>query len=265
MPTPASSIDDITVEDGLRVRVRTWEPAHPSPLPTVFLHHGFIATSELNWNLPGVVDVLLNVGRRVVAHDAIGHGESDRPHDPKLFGEARMARDFWAVIGHSGAEIVDLVGYSMGAVVTLLTASMHPDRVRRVVVGGVGAGVVEMGGVDRSVLDPEDVVQALETDGPSTVTKPQALAFRHFADLIGADRLALAAQARAVHGSGIPLSHITMPVLLVTGADDHLARRPEVLAAALPRGTPRVIAGDHLGAVGNPEFARAIRDFLAER
>jgi pimeloyl-ACP methyl ester carboxylesterase len=44
-----------------------------------------------------------------------------------------------------GEPQFDLVGYSMGAVVALLVAS-EDARVRRLVVGGVGSGVVECGG-----------------------------------------------------------------------------------------------------------------------
>lgn len=47
-----------------------------------------------------------------------------------------------------------LVGYSMGAVVMLLTAA-RAGHVRRLVVGGIGAAAVERGGVDTDVLDPQ--------------------------------------------------------------------------------------------------------------
>ncbi len=51
--------------------------------------------------------------------------------------------------------------------------------------------------------------------------------------------------------------------MVLVGADDPLAARPEVLAAAIPGATLRMVPGDHLGAVAVPEFAPAIVDFLA--
>src|SRR5262249_57481466 len=50
--------------------------------PTVLLLHGFGADHELNWGRSGVIDALVDSGRRVIATDARGHGASDKPHDP---------------------------------------------------------------------------------------------------------------------------------------------------------------------------------------
>jgi pimeloyl-ACP methyl ester carboxylesterase len=52
------------------------------------------------------------------------------------------------------------------------------------------------------------------------------------------------------------------PTLVLVGADDPIAARPEVLVAAIPRAQLRVIAGDHLSAVTDPAFAPAIVEFL---
>jgi pimeloyl-ACP methyl ester carboxylesterase len=53
---------------------------------------------------------------------------------------------------------IDLVGYSMGAIVSLIYAS-GGERVRRLVVGGVGAGVIECGGVDRRAVSNESILE----------------------------------------------------------------------------------------------------------
>src|ERR1035438_9843763 len=110
-------------------------------LPPVFLHHGFIANADINWVRPGIVAALTNAGRQVVALDARGHGSSDKPHDPSYYGEEKMARDLRQLFDSIGAVRVDLVGYSMGAIVSLIAASQD-ERIRRLVVGGVGSGVV---------------------------------------------------------------------------------------------------------------------------
>src|SRR5689334_2287848 len=107
------------------------------------------------------------------------------------------------------------------------------------------------------------LVDGLLTDDTSTIEDPRVMAFRVFADAAGADRKALAAQAMAAHKSPIGLDRITASTLVLAGADDYLATRPEALAAAIPGARWRVLAGDHLTVVRNPEFIEAIVKFLA--
>lgn len=252
-----------TTSDGIGIAYRTWgDDADPAAGPPVLLHHGFIANSQLNWVLPGVVDALVAAGRRVVAHDARGHGRSDTPHDPALYGEARMARDVGELADHLGLTAFDLVGYSMGGVAATITATQEP-RVRRLVIGGVGSAVVECGGVDTRVMDRDALADVLEQDDPGPLADPTIAAFRGFVDAVGGDRLALAAQARSVHRTPIALDRITAPTLLLVGADDHLASRPEVLAAAIADCRVVVVPGDHMGALADPGFTPTLVSHLS--
>ena len=41
-------------------------------------------------------------GRRVIAYDARGHGESDKPHDPAAYENDAMRRDAQALLDHLG-------------------------------------------------------------------------------------------------------------------------------------------------------------------
>ncbi|MFJ8692031.1 alpha/beta fold hydrolase [Streptomyces roseolilacinus] len=244
--------------DGLAIRYYAWGSG--DALPPVFLHHGFIADAHLNWVDPGIVTALVARGRRVYALDARGHGASDKPHDPARYGEEAMARDLRGLIDLSGAEHAHLVGYSMGAVVSLLAAA-EDKRVTRLVVGGVGAGVVEVGGVDTRVVPSAGIEEAFRADDPATLPAGAA-GFRAFADAVGADRLALAAHARVLYTGPLPLDRISAPTLVLAGADDPLAARPEVLAAAVAGAALRVLPGDHLAVMRHPDFAAAVADFL---
>ena len=152
--------------DGTEIAYQEW--GDPTPSPPVVLHHGFIADARTNWVLTGVVDALLAAGRRVIAPDARGHGRSGKPHDPSAYGEQRMARDLEGLLVATGAERIDLVGYSMGAIVTLIFASCDA-RVRRLVIGGVGSGVIECGGVDRRALSNDSIIDALRCEDPTTL------------------------------------------------------------------------------------------------
>jgi pimeloyl-ACP methyl ester carboxylesterase len=246
--------------DGTEIAYQEW--GSDSGGPPVVLQHGFVADSSLNWVGPGVVKALVDAGRRVVTVDARGHGASSKPHDPSLYGEERMARDLIAVLDAIGVEQLDLVGYSMGAVVALIVASRDP-RVRRLVVGGLGASAVELGGVDTRVRPTASVIEALRSTAPDAIEDPLVASFRTLADLVGADREALAAQAQSAHAEQILLQQIGAPTLVIGGDADEVAPRPQVLASAIPDARLLIVPGDHLSAVAAPEFSPAIVEFLA--
>ncbi len=250
-----------TTSDGLGIAYHEWgDPGSASP--PVLLHHGFVANARANWEMTGVVGALVASGRRVIAPDARGHGESQAPHDAARYGEGRMARDLAELVDLVGADRIDLVGYSMGAVVALLLAAAD-GRVRRLVVGGVGSGIVECGGVDRRALSNDSIIEALACDDPDALSVPGARAFRSLADALGSDRAALVAQARSIHRGGVALDRISAPVLVLAGAQDPLAVRPEVLVDALPHARMQMLDGDHMRALADPRFAPAIVEFLA--
>jgi pimeloyl-ACP methyl ester carboxylesterase len=173
-----------------------------------------------------------------------------------------MAGDLSGLLEAIGVGEIDLVGYSMGAVVVLLFAA-GDARVRRLVVGGVGSGIVECGGVDRRALSNDSIIQALSADDPETLEVAGARAFRSLADALGSDRRALIAQARSIHRGGVDLQRIAAPTLVLAGDDDPLAIRPQVLADALPNAQLQMLSGDHMHALADPRFAASIVEFLA--
>lgn len=247
-------------DDGIRVSYFRWG-TDDSRTP-VTLHHGFAACTDTNWVGTGVVAALLESGRSVISIDARGHGQSDKPHDADRYGEVRMARDLIGLFDHLDIAEFDLFGYSMGAIVSLIVAS-EDTRLRRLIIGGIGEGVLVSGGVDLRVMDRDAVVAAMLTDDPSTITAPGVAAFRAFAQATGSDLKALAGQASSMFDQSINLSQIAAATLVLAGENDALAIHPERLAAAIPRGQFITVPGDHLGAVRQPEFINAALDFLA--
>jgi len=253
------SVQSFQSRDGLQIAYQKWGE---TPLPVV-LHHGFTADADANWVATGVVDALLASGHQVIAPDARGHGRSEKPHDPSFYGEDRMAGDIAVLLDVIDAPQIDLVGFSMGAIVSLIFASTD-ERVRRLVIGGVGSGVIECGGVDRRAVSNDAIIEALTVDDPSSLeVVPAAAAFRQLADALKGDREALVAQARSVYRGEIALGDISAPTLLLAGDTDPLAIRPQVLADAIPNGTLEMLSGNHIEVLGDPRFTQSIVDFLA--
>jgi len=252
-------MDSFASFDGVEIAYHAWGDAEASP--PVVLHHGFSVDAPTNWAGPGIVQQLVDAGFFVVGIDARGHGASEKPYDPAAYGEENMARDVSALVDVLGAEQFDLVGYSMGGVVSLLVAASD-ERVRSLVVGGIGAATIESGGIDTTLLDRERVAAVMRADEPGTDPDALVNAFRMLADAVAADRHALAAVIEAARSGPIPTGRITARTLVINGDEDPLARRPEVLAQAIPDATLTLVAGDHMSAVTNPEFVGGILAFL---
>ena len=76
---------------------------------------------------------------RVIALDNRGHGASEGPHDPALYGAGtHMAEDVVRLMDHLGVGRADVMGYSMGAWITGHLAVRHPERLRSAIFGGLG-------------------------------------------------------------------------------------------------------------------------------
>jgi pimeloyl-ACP methyl ester carboxylesterase len=224
--------------------------------PDVLLMHGFAANAERNWVAPGIFDALVEDGRRVIAYDARGHGSSGKPHDPEAYAHGAMVRDAQALLDHLGVEKVDVVGYSMGAIMASSLVPKEP-RARSLVLGGIGGRLLTR------PLDRARIADALEGGAGSGSGDPTARAFRRFAERSGNDLAALAALQRSPrHGRAGALGEIHVPTLVVAGRDDQLAGSPEELAAAIEGAVARVVPGDHLSAVGRPELTATILEFL---
>ncbi|WP_218133604.1 alpha/beta fold hydrolase [Lentzea fradiae] len=252
----------VVVDDGTEIAYHRWDPdgaAHPVP---VVLQHGFTVDTRVEWASRGIVPALTATGRTVVGIDARGHGLSQKSPDPGRYGETRMARDLLTVVDLLDAPAFDLVGYSMGAIISLLAATGEP-RVRRLVIGGVGAGVVEVGGVDTRVLRNDALAEALLADDPSTLP-PELAGMRASATQSGADLRSMAAQALALHTAGVDFARITADAIVIAGDEDPLAVRPEVLADAIPGARLVLVPGDHGAAINSAEFSTAVVDFLRD-
>lgn len=232
------------------------------PDDAILLIHGFASNRVVNWVSPGWVATLAGAGRRVIALDNRGHGESSKLYDPAAYHTSRMAEDALALLDHLKIERADVLGYSMGARVTAFLASSHPERVRSAILGGLGYRLVDGAGL------PETIADALEAPSLSDVTDPQGRTFRAFADQTKSDRLALAACIRGSRQvmAASEFSAIEAPVLVAVGTEDDVAGSADKLAKLHSRAQVLDIPGrDHMRAVGDKVFKTGVLQFLNER
>jgi pimeloyl-ACP methyl ester carboxylesterase len=228
----------------------------------IVLVHGFASTKEINWVNPGWVTTLTRAGRRAIALDNRGHGESTKLYDPKAYHSATMAEDVRALMDHLGIGRADVMGYSMGARITAFFALNHPDRLRSAILGGLGINLIEGVGL------PEVIARGFEAASLDEVTDPGAYTFRSFAEQTRSDLKALAACIRGNRQvlSRQEVARIAAPVLVAVGTDDVVAGSGQALAALIPGAQALAIPGrDHMMAVGDKVFKAGVLDFLKER
>ena len=229
--------------------------------PVLFIH-GFASNVRTNWGDTGWTAFLARNGFRAIALDNRGHGASEKFYTPEAYTGPIMAEDArrlldWLEIGRA-----DVIGYSMGARIAAFLALAHPERVRSLVFGGLGANMT------RGVGDPRPIEAALLAEHVADIADPNARAFRVFAEQTKSDRRALAACIMGGRDRILAeeLATLKMPVLAAVGTEDAIAGPAQPLAAIVPGAEALDIPGrDHMKAVGDRVFKDGVLNFLRRR
>lgn len=127
----------------VEARMQAWRQAetpcvHAEQVPLILLHG--IGSGALSW--AGLMQALLG-GRKVLAWDAPGYGDSDplvlgKPH-PTQLGTAYAAA-LWSWLDALNIRRCVLVGHSLGAMTAMAAAAAQPDRVQSMVLASPALG-----------------------------------------------------------------------------------------------------------------------------
>lgn len=232
------------------------ELGDPAARPVILLH-GLFSNADTNWIKFGQAKTIADRGFRVIMPDLRAHGHSAKPHDAASYPPDVLARDGLALIEHLGLTDYDLGGYSLGGRTAVRMVAMGATP-RRLIVSGMGLpGLLATG--PRSV----HFKHILDHLGQHARGSAEWLA-EAFLKTTGGDPEALRPLLDSfVDTSEEELMAMAMPVLAVSGVDDHDNGSSEALAALLPQGRYVEVPGNHMSAVTKPELGRAIADFLA--
>ena len=122
---------DIEV-NGITLRVECWGE-QTSPDRVVLLVHGITANSQY-WTTVG--PMLAAQGWYAVAPDLRGRGRSAKP--PHGYGLPFHANDVLSLCDQLGVSTVRYVGHSLGALIGLYLAAVHPHRVAKLALVDAG-------------------------------------------------------------------------------------------------------------------------------
>ncbi len=223
----------------------------------LILLHGLFSSAEVNWIKYGTAQHLAESGFEVIMPDLRAHGQSEAPHDPVAYPPDVLVSDLDAVIAALGLTDYDLGGFSLGArtAVRAVQAGLTP---RRLILGGMGyEGLTQWRGRSAFFLDVIERFGTIERGDPAYFA--QSFMKSQKVDLVAA-RLLL----QSLEGGGAAeLDRITMPTLVVCGAEDQDNGSGQRLAEALPDARFVEIPGTHMSSVTRPEFGQVVAVFLA--
>jgi len=237
-------------------------PPETGAADPVVLVHGFASNHAVNWVNTLWVQALTRAGYRVVALDNRGHGQSEKLYRPEDYDSSVMAGDVRRLLDHLGIARADVMGYSMGARIAAHLAVIDPDRVRSLLLGGLGIRLVHGVGL------PLNIADAMEAPGLEGLTDPMQRMSRPFAEQTKGDLRALAActggsrQTR----SGQEVAGIRAPTRGSVETADTVAGPAQELASLMPNARALEIPNrDHNLAVGDRVHKQGVLAFLAER
>ena len=253
---------------GISVEIQG-SPDHPA---LIFLHG--VGTDGTAWQpqLRAFADEF-----RVIAWHMPGYADSE-PRTPLTFSD--LATDLGNVLDELGIESAHVVGHSIVGMVAQQFAASAPQRLRSLTLSATSPAFGKPDGewqqeFVRKRLEPLEagktladlapkMVQDLTGDNPDPVGISLAL---HSIQAV--PNAAFAAGVRCIVGFDRRdnLPNLTMPVLVLAGAQDTNAPAPmmEKMASKIPGARYVCLDGvGHLGNLENPDaFNQALRDFFA--
>lgn len=258
--------------NGVELGVIVYEEVHKRSMPaishdvldaqrqTLVLLHGFTG-SAANWH--ELFPQLAAPGRRLIALDMLGHGQSDAPSDPARYAMEHCQADILATLEALGVQPGEaiLLGYSMGGRIALYTA--FSGFFRALILESASPGLAGPAEREQRRLSDNALAERIEREGVEafidTWEKLPLFASQNSLPLearrrLRAQRLAnrasgLANSLRGV-GTGVQpalherLHEFELPVLLLAGElDSKFCRIAREMAGQMPQARLEIVPG----------------------
>ncbi|HYE43298.1 MAG TPA: alpha/beta hydrolase [Caulobacteraceae bacterium] len=279
-----------TSPDGLSLYARDYAAASgPAKLPVIAIH-GLTRNSA---DFGAIAPLIAQSGRRVLAVDVRGRGQSDRAPDPMTYQPINYAHDVLALMDQAGLARAVFLGTSMGGLITMAVAAVRSKAIAAAIINDVGPEVAKEGLARIAAYSGQPVDTPGWAEAAAYVKQHNAIAFPHYTD---ADWDAFARRVFRIGTEGSPVldydpdiavpmrtagakalvpnlwpmfGRLTRarPVLLVRGETSDLLS--EAIAAKMRKRAPKMdfveVPGvGHAPMLDEPEAKAAIFPFLGE-
>jgi pimeloyl-ACP methyl ester carboxylesterase len=218
------------------------------------LVHGIMSNGERDWPRARWIEPIAAQGRNVFVIDLPGHGVSrrvDRADDARTSSIV----DALAAVVAEASTPVDVIAYSLGARLSWSLAVRYPDRVNRLVLGGLVPG---------EPFSRFDFVAARRF--ADTGEKPDDPMTGFLAGMFASsgDAHSLINLAEGLAGEPFEPKREAPsgPTLFIAGSDDQMTAGIDALVPLIPGSRLLRVPGDHLGALASDAFRGAAFDFL---
>lgn len=239
----------------------------------VLLIHGFSASIPTQWGMPGIIRKL-SENYKVIALDNRGHGMSDKPHDPALYGD-EMVEDAVRLLDHLKIKKAHVAGYSMGGFITMRLIVKHPDRLLSAAPCGAGWGqkdnprmssLVELADSLEQGKGFAPLFNALTPEGQPKPTEERMASMNKMMTSMN-DVQALAAcirgMLRDLYQTEEQLRANKVPTLAIIGGLDPIKQNLDPMVGVMSNLEVLVLENeDHMTAFGDPAFADGLMAFL---
>src|SRR5213075_803760 len=168
-----------TSADGLSLYARDYAGGDGEARLPVICLHGLTRNSK---DFEDIAPIIAGWGRRVIAPDVRGRGQSGRDRNPRNYRPPIYARDVVEMTAALDIRRAVFLGTSMGGIITMTLAASRPKAIAAAILNDVGPTVA-----------PEGIARILSyagkgpevrdwNDAANYVRRTNAVAFPHYSD-----------------------------------------------------------------------------------
>lgn len=241
--------------DGLSLYARDYAAGSGAAKLPVIAIHGLTRNSA---DFDTIAPLIAQSGRRVLAVDIRGRGQSDRAPDPMTYQPQVYAQDILALLRDLGIERAVFLGTSMGGLITMGLAAIRSKVIAAAIINDVGPEVAQEGLARIAAYAGQPVEINNWADAAAYVRKLNAVALPHYSD---ADWEAFARRTFRIGTEGTPVPDYDPDIMAPIRAAGAKALVPNLwpFFTRLAKGRPTLLVRGETSDLLSPEIAARMR------